>query len=69
MRCAPSTFTPLAITAATGVEVRSADHFATGVRAELRWMASRGDAIPLDLGQARADDHRVSVLATQEFLF
>lgn len=57
------------ITAATGLEVRYAVHFATGVRVEVRWLASGGDAIPVDLGQAHADDHRVSVLATQAFLF
>jgi hypothetical protein len=57
------------ISAATGLEVRYADHFATGVRVEVRWIASGGEAIPLDLGQARVDDHRISVLATQAFLF
>jgi len=57
------------LTAATGLEVRYADHFATGVRAEVRWATNGGDAIPIAMGQAPADDYRIVVLATQAFLF
>lgn len=57
------------LTATTGFEVRWHRNFATGVRAELRWMIGGGEVLVDTLGQDRSEDFRITVLATQAFLF
>ena len=53
----------------TGFEVRWLRHFATGIRAEVRWLMTQQEVLPLVAGEEEASPLRFTVLATQAFLF
>lgn len=55
------------LTAATGLEVRWHRHFATGIRAEIRWVVDGTEELLAPYNSAK--DYRINVLATQAFLF